>query len=289
MSRPIRFWIGGAALVTMASLVGAIVTSRGAAAHDAPPVELMFSNHSGVLGTLTTAGAFEGSNPFFADLGTNGRRCSTCHRPAQAWTITPVEVRERFEQTAGLDPIFRTNDGSNCEGADVSTVEQRRRAFSLLLTKGLIRTGLDGPAGAECKIADVDDPYRCRSPLTSASMYRRPLPTTNLGFLSAVMWDGRASVAGHAVKDDLVAQALDATLRHATGTPPSVAQLRDIVDFELGVVTAQVRDNAAGNLRTAGARGGPRGRTPGHPNARRLRAVRRSSTRVSSSSTTCPA
>jgi cytochrome c peroxidase len=28
-----------------------------------------------------------------------------------------------------------------------------------------------------------------------ASMYRRPLPTTNLGFLSAVMFDGRESVA----------------------------------------------------------------------------------------------
>jgi len=37
-------------------------------------------------------------------------------------------------------------------------------------------------------------------------MYRRPLPTSNLRFLSAVMWDGRASVPGHAVRDDLIAQ-----------------------------------------------------------------------------------
>src|SRR5262249_30355892 len=119
-----------------------------------------------------------------------------CHRPAQGWTITPAELRDRFERTDGLDPIFRANDGSNCEGADVSTVRTRRRAFSVLLAKGLIRIPLDVPAGAEFGIVGVDDPYRCGAPLTSASMYRRPLPTTNLKFLSAVMWDGRQSKPG---------------------------------------------------------------------------------------------
>ncbi len=59
----------------------------------------------------------------------------TCHRPAQAWSITPAELRERFERTDGLEPIFRSNDGSNCEGADVSTVASARRAFSLLLRR----------------------------------------------------------------------------------------------------------------------------------------------------------
>jgi cytochrome c peroxidase len=231
--------------------------ARRAAAHEPAPVELTFSNDAGALGTMTTAGAFEPGNPFFEDLGTNGRTCATCHRPAQAWTITPVEVRERFEQSAGLDPIFRTNDGSNCEGADVSTIDRRRRAFSLLLTKGLIRIGLDVPDGAEFEIVSVDDPYRCGAPLTSASLYRRPLPTTNLAFLSAIMWDGRASFPGHAVRDDLVAQALDATMQHAGGAAPTPAQLRGIVDFELGVLTAQTRDHAAGNLRGGGARGGP--------------------------------
>jgi hypothetical protein len=37
------------------------------------------------------------------------------------------------------NPFFRTNDGSNCDGADVSTIGKRRRAFSLLMMKGLIR------------------------------------------------------------------------------------------------------------------------------------------------------
>lgn len=251
-----RYFIGGA-LVTILSLAAAIGTAPRAVAREQPPAELRFSNAHGVLATLTTAGAFENGNAFFQDLGTNGRTCATCHLPAQAWSITPAEVRERFERSQGLDAIFRTNDGSNCDGADVSTVQQRRRAFSLLLSKGLIRVALDVPGDAEFAIVDVDDPYRCGSRLTSASMYRRPLPTTNLRFLSGVMWDGRATVAGRAMRDNLIAQAIDATVRHAEGTPPSPAQLREIADFELGLLTAQVRDRAAGSLTAAGAQGGP--------------------------------
>ena len=100
----------------------------------------------------------DADNPFFQELGTNGRSCVTCHRPAQGWSITPAELRDRFDRTDGLDPIFRTNDGSNCEGADVSTIRKRRRAFSLLLPKGLIRVPLDVPAGAEFDILTVTIP-----------------------------------------------------------------------------------------------------------------------------------
>ena len=214
----------------------------------ARPNQLTFANRSGVQRTITTAPAIDDTNPFFQDLGTNGRTCFSCHRPAQAWTITPEELRQRFDETAGLDPIFRNNDGSNCEGADVSTLRERRRAYSLLLTKGLIRIGLAVPANAEFEIVDVDDPYDCGAPLTQASMYRRPLPTTNLGFLSTVMWDGRETVKGQAIRSDLLTQASDATTGHAQGAAPSPAQLQQIVDFELGLFTAQTHDNRAGSL-----------------------------------------
>ena len=160
------------------------------------PNQLTFANRQGVVRTLSTAGSIDTTSPFFTDLGTNGRTCATCHRPAQAWTITPDDVSARFLATQGLDPIFRTNDGSNCEGADVSTLDERRSAFTLLLTKGLIRVGLPVPPTAEFEIVDVDDPYGCGAPFTEASMYRRPLPSTNLRFLSTVMWDGRETVAG---------------------------------------------------------------------------------------------
>jgi hypothetical protein len=253
-----RAWIGGVIGIAALALAAAIATTP-AAGRDGLPNERAFSNPGGVLSTQSAAGGFEPDNPFFATLGTNGRSCFSCHRPAQAWSVTPAELRDRFEQTAGLDPIFRTNDGSNCEAAPVATVEQRRQAFSFLLTKGVIRVGLEVPAGAEFEVVGVDDPYKCGSPLTSASLYRRPLPTTNLGFLNTVMWDGRGTAAGHAVKDDLVAQAREATLGHAQGSAPSPAQLRGIVEFELGLFTAQSRDHAAGSLALSHGQSGPGG------------------------------
>jgi hypothetical protein len=220
--------------------------------------ELTFSDNEGVQRTITTAESFDFDNPFFQDLGTNGRTCFTCHQPDQAWTVTPPQIRERFENTRGLDPIFRNNDGSNCEGADISTAGKRRSAFSLLLNKGLIRIGLDVPAGAEFTIEFVDDPYHCGTPVSKGSMYRRPLPSTNLGFLSTVMWDGRETVKGQAISADLETQANDATTGHAQGAPISLAQAKEIVKFELGLFTAQTRDRDAGSLHADGAHGGPR-------------------------------
>ena len=248
----------GVTLVAVLSFAGLTAVSGPTSADQPAAGEMTFSNPSGAHRTLSTGGTIDTENPFFQELGTNGRTCFTCHRPEQAWTITPTELRDRFEQTGGLDPIFRTNDGSNCEGADISHVEQRRRAFSLLLTKGLIRIGLDVPAGAEFEIFDVDDPYRCGALLSSPSMYRRPLPTTNLAFLSTVMWDGRDTAPGQAIRADLMTQARNATTGHAEGAPPSAAELRAIVDFELGLVTAQTHDSSAGSLSVRGARGGPR-------------------------------
>ena len=229
-----------------------------AAAADRHGDELNYTNAAGVLRTMHTSGAIDRTNPFFEDLGANGRRCVTCHQPAQAWTITPEELQARFARTDGLDPIFRTNDGSNCEGANVATIDDRRRAFSLLLTKGLIRVDLPVPANAEFEIVDVDDPYRCGGPMAAASVYRRPLPTANLAFISGVMWDGRESAAGRAIREDLIQQARAAVVGHAQGAPPAEAQLAAIVDFEVGLFAAQALDRLAGSLSVQDARGGVR-------------------------------
>jgi cytochrome c peroxidase len=238
-------------------IVGALAAS-GQSDDEPRHNQLTFADRAGLQRTITTADSFDVRNPFFQDLGTNGRTCFTCHQPDQAWTVTPARIRERFEETRGRDPIFRTNDGSNCEGADISTTGKRRSAFSLLLTKGLIRVEVAVPANAEFTINDVDDPYSCGAPLSEASMFRRPLPSTNLGFLSAVMWDGRETVSGQAIRADLVTQAIDATTGHAQGAPPSPEQAEAIVDFELGLFTAQTHDRGAGSLRAHGALGGPR-------------------------------
>jgi hypothetical protein len=247
----------GFIVVGLVAWIGWAAAGGDTAADETSRNQLAFSNGAGVQRTITTAGSFDADNPFFQSLGTNGRTCFTCHQPDQGWTVTPAEIRRRFEQTRGLDPIFRTNDGSNCEGADVSDPARRRDAFSQLLTKGLIRIGLPVPRGAEFTIVDVDDPYGCGAPFTEASMYRRPLPTTNLRFLSTVMWDGRETVPGHAIREDLLTQAVDATTSHAQGAAPSPAQAAAIVDFELSLFTAQIDGRNVGSLASQKARGGP--------------------------------
>src|SRR5437667_1689589 len=126
-----------------------IAAATMAPADDKAPNMLTFGNPAGQSQTFNMTGALDMNNPFFQDLGTNGRRCVTCHQPSVAWTITPENVRERFAATSGTDPIFTNNDGSNCEGAVAFSAADRQAAYSLLLTRGLIRVGLDVPAGAQ--------------------------------------------------------------------------------------------------------------------------------------------
>ena len=209
-------------------------------------------------------------NAFFRDLGTNGRRCVTCHQPSDAWSVTPPHIQARFRATHGSDPIFRPVDGANCPTADVSNEEERRDAYSLLLTRGLIRVGIAVPTNADFKVVSVYNRYGCNA-TDVISMYRRPLPTTNLLFLSAVMFDGReSSPATRTTKilysnypasllNDLAHQSVDATIIHAQGdgTRPTPEEQQQIVDFETRLFTAQNHDHAAGNLHEDGAKGGP--------------------------------
>ena len=235
----------------------AVLVSGPAAAGNAIANLFAFDNPSG-QGQTFTRGVLNPQNPFFESRGTNGRACVTCHQASEGWSITPAGVQDRFADSDGLDPIFRTNDGSNCEGADVSTREARQAAFSLLLTRGLIRVGIDVPTGAEFVIESVDDPYRCGASLASASMYRRPLPSTNLRFLSAIMWDGRESPANLSIREGLLQQSNDATRGHAQAFADlSAADRERIVDFELGLHTAQGSDSLARELNTDSAKGGP--------------------------------
>ncbi len=152
----------------------------------------VFSDPEGRFANLNLGGPTDTTNPFFEDMGTNGRRCVTCHQPSDAFSVTPPHIRERFEATHGTDPIFRPVDDANCPTADVSTQKERREAYSLLLTKGLIRIGIAVPTNADYQVVSVYNQYGCNA-TDVISMYRRPLPTTNLPFLSTLMFDGRES------------------------------------------------------------------------------------------------
>jgi hypothetical protein len=217
----------------------------------------VYTNGTGSHQTFSSTGNTSVANPFFQSLGTNGRFCASCHVPSAAWGITPSQVQATFNATGGTDPIFRTNDGSNAPNLPVATVDQRRTAYSLLLNRGVIRVGIGIPANAEFDLIMTEDPYHFAS-ASQLSLFRRPLPSTNLKFLATVMWDGRESAAGKTIAQDLAQQSVDATLGHAqAAVAPTAAQQQAIVDFETALFTAQVTDNAAGSLTAAGATGGP--------------------------------
>ena len=230
-----------------------------------------FPDPSGILKTFNTSGKVDLTGPFFQSLGTNGRSCATCHEPSDAWSVSATNVALRFEFTHGMDPIFRPNDGSNCDhDIDVSTVEGRRSAYSLLIKRGLIRVAVPIPDNAEFDVMSVSNPYGCNE-TTNLSMYRRPLPSANLRFLSTVMWDGRESSSQTGTTpiafatnptdllSDLRHQALDATMGHAQAkTAPSSDQQQQIVAFEMALSTAQDLDFLGGSLEANAANGGPR-------------------------------
>ncbi len=251
--------------------IGVLITILATATSATPqslPNLFPLPNGSGLLETYNiNNGPISLQGAFFQSLGTNGRSCSSCHRPTEGWGVSAAEIQFRFLLTQGRDPIFRTNDGSNCDqDINTSTLEGRRKAYSLLLSRGLIRIALAVPAGAQFTVANVSNPYGC-SDTSTLSMYRRPLPATNLEFLSTVMWDGRESTPPTTQKitypntgqllADLAQQAIDATTGHAQGAVPTPAQVLDIVNFETSLRTAQAYDYRAGALNRDGATGGP--------------------------------
>ena len=229
-----------------------------------------FKDPTGTVKTFSTTGKVDLTGAFFQSLGTNGRSCASCHQPGDAWSVSAAHIAQRFEDTQGLDPIFRPNDGSNCDHSiDVSTLEGRRQAYSLLISRGLIRVALPIPDGAEFEVVSVSNPYGCNE-TSSLSMYRRPLPSANLRFLSTLMWDGRESstqtgttpIAFSTNPQDLLSdlkhQSVDATTGHAQATrSPSPEQQQQIVAFEMALSTAQDVDSVAGSLDANTASGGP--------------------------------
>ncbi|MCX7514495.1 hypothetical protein [Frateuria sp. STR12] len=228
---------------------------------------LTTANASGWLQTRTPSGRIDSDNPFFQPLGSNGRSCNSCHRQAQGWTITPKELRQRFDRTNGMDPVFSPVDGAVSPLADVSSVEARRSAYAMLLDRGLVRIGMPMPDNAQFRLTAVDDPYGYAS-ARELSLFRRPLPAANLIWLTAVMWDGRetftpfnppmdAGIDLQNLRTSLAAQARHAIVGHEqASSAPGGDIIERIVEFELHLVAAQIDDNAAGRLNEDDAMGG---------------------------------
>ncbi|MGE3291508.1 MAG: hypothetical protein AB7I59_16345 [Geminicoccaceae bacterium] len=230
-------------------------------------------NPYGALGTLMPDAA-DARHPFFQPLGTNGRACATCHRPASGFSLSLRDVRELFKATDGRDPLFAAFDGADCPTKDGDPAE----VHSLLLNRGVIRIPLPWPprdaAGApiqpefELAITPADDPTECNTgsdhglAAGAISVYRRPPSAAQMNFKTlradgegpplrgSIMWDGR--------RPTLEAQAVEASQTHLQATRSlSEQQLAQLVALQTGTFTAQLADLAAGPLDAGGGLGGP--------------------------------
>ena len=232
-------------------------------------------NPFGVLRTITLDGSpLDPSNPFFQSLGTNGRSCASCHVASSAWTITPAEVRAPFRRDRRAGP----------------DLPDRRRLE--LAERGRLHG--PGPAqGVQHAAHQGPDPRRpadpggrgvhARGALTTPtatpsaselSLFRRPLPATNLRFLTAVMWDGRESFAPMGTTPIRSDATPDENAHGPVRRPQAPGQRRDprarpgrvpltddqadaIVQFELNLATAQQKLRHVGELDAQGGQGGP--------------------------------
>ena len=225
-----------------------------------------YATATGTVATYNST-SIDTTGVFFQVLGTNGRTCEDCHKLNQGMSISAAATTALFTSSSGTDPLFAAVDGANCPTAATGDAN----AHSLILNNGLMRISIKLPAGTQFTLAAQNDPYGCAISLDSAtgrqivSVYRRPLPATNLAFLSDVMWDARqtvsplgaASTFTASMTTDLSSQAADAVATHGQGiTVPTSSQLSQILALEQGLYTAQATDNAAGALNSNGATGG---------------------------------
>lgn len=202
-------------------------------------------------------------------------------------SVSAEAVQQRWQETAGKDPVFAAVDGSNCP----SLPQGDPASHSLLLKYGLFRIFLpwppknaDGSAMTpEFELEVVSDPTGCntdrvyglKSSNPQVSVFRRPRVVANMKYVTNGgapfnVKDGapmaRDPETGRFVNMNIMAdareptprtQAVNAALTHLQAkAPPSDAQLKQILDFENQLYVAATFSDQAGALTGAGAPSG---------------------------------
>ena len=189
---PAVFWLAGCSAVT--STTAPLGSTTPTAAPTIPSLQ-QYADPSGTVATYIAAGSIDESNHFFEPLGSNGRTCATCHQFGQGMSIRAASAAALFSSSAGTDPLFAAIDGANCPTAATGDAS----AHSLMISKGLVRIAVTLPAAAEFKMIVVSDPYGCAITASGTqqtfSVYRRPLASTAVAYLSNVMWDTRETIS----------------------------------------------------------------------------------------------
>ncbi len=223
-------------------------------------------NPGGHSATFSTEGLVDLIGEYFQAQGTNGRSCSSCHIPQEAWSINPGTLQRLFDETGGTHPVFNPLDANNPLTGNFSTVEGRRAAYSMLLSRGVFRRGGALRTPREWNLIAVEDPHGFAN-LTRLVHWRRVMPTINFPLGSATInWDG-----GNSIGTDQLGGLQNQARRNVTGgqqgdvlptfplplDPPFDAIIGDIVGFENSLFTAQLIVPGVGRLDSDGARGGP--------------------------------
>jgi cytochrome c peroxidase len=236
-------------------LASELVGATGSETQDSIPNNHPLPNPGGKAATFSTQGSVNLTGEYFQAQGTNGRSCASCHIPEEAWSITPGTLQRLFDETNGTHPVFNKLDANN-PNMDVSTVDARRAAFSMLLSHGVFRRGGAPRPNSEWELIAVEDPHGFAS-LNQLVHWRRAMPTINFALGSAtVNWDG-----GNSVNADQHAGLVNQATRNVTGgqqgQPAPAEVIADIVGFEESLFTAQLIVPGVGRLDSDGARGGP--------------------------------
>ena len=125
---------------------------------DSLPNNFPHLNPSGFSATFSTQGFVDLTTEYSQPQGSNGRSCQTCHIPQQAWSINPNAIQLLFVLTGGTHPIFNPLDANNPNAGNFSTVEGRRAAYSMMLSRGVFRRGGALRTPREWNLIAAEDP-----------------------------------------------------------------------------------------------------------------------------------
>ena len=220
---------------------------------DQLPNNLPLPNEHGFAATFAEAGYVDLENAFFTPQGTNGRHCGTCHAPELGWSMTGPAVTGMFLATAGLHPIFANRLDTDTPDADMSTVESRWSATTML-RQGKFTRKVGLPQIRDYDLVAISDPFGVSTP-DKLFWFRRPMPTANLRN-HIVHWDSVMTV-GQDLHAGLMKQVRSNITAAQQGGQAPESVVEDIATYEGQLSHAQIIARGAGRLDADGAKGGP--------------------------------
>ncbi|HWU85718.1 MAG TPA: hypothetical protein VN253_00480 [Kofleriaceae bacterium] len=220
---------------------------------DQMPNNVPIPNADGFAATFASAGYVELDGAFFTSQGANGRHCGTCHAPEVGWSLSGPAVTAMFLLTGGTHPLFANNLDTDTPTADMSTVEARWNATTMLRQGKFVRK-VALPATRDYDVVDIVDPFGVSTPAT-LFWFRRPMPSANLR--SFIVHSDSQMTVGTDVRAGLLKQVRANIVNAQQGQPAPDPVVEEIADYELQLSHAQIYLWNVGRLDAGGAHGGP--------------------------------